>query len=232
MKRVVTLGLAAALLITTVGARLPSLSVYTQSAGRLNSVLNRLERNRRELRSLRASISLEKYNSQIGDTDKYQGVVLYLPAKGRNANVRVDWQSPQRESLAVINGQYTLYQPRKNQAYVGNARSSKNKVGGVFELLNLSSAELRARFDVESLGEERLWGGVGADHLKIVPKSASSYKYAETWIDSSGMIVQTKVVERNDDTTTVRLTNIERNVPIQSNEFNIQLDSNVKRVRG
>jgi hypothetical protein len=89
---------------------------------------------------------MDKFNAQIGENDKRQGVVLYVPAKGRNANVRVDWRSPQ-ETLAVSNGQYTAYQPRKNTAYVGSARSSKGKVGGVFELLNLSGAELRSRFN-------------------------------------------------------------------------------------
>ena len=59
----------------------------------------------------------------------------------------------------------------------------------------------------------------------------SSFKYAEIWIDSAGMPVQTKVVEKNDDSTTMRLTSLERNIKINSSDFNIKFDSNVKVVK-
>lgn len=231
MKRLVTFGLAVAFIITAVGANAPGAKVQAQGAGLVSSILNKIERNRRDLRSLRAVISMDSFNSQIGQSDKRQGMVLYAPAKGRNANVRVDWRSPQ-ETLAVSNGQYTAYQPRKNTAYVGNARSSKNKAGGVFELLSLSGSELKSRFDLSWLGEETLWGGVGTSHLKIVPKGAASYQYAEAWVDGNGMIVQTKIIERNNDATTVRLTNIEKNASISSSDFRLNLPNGVKKIKG
>ncbi|MGI8656695.1 MAG: LolA family protein [Pyrinomonadaceae bacterium] len=231
MKRLVTFGLAVALIITAIGANAPGAKVQAQGAGLVSSILNKIERNRRDLRSLRAGISMDKFNAQIGENDKRQGVVLYVPAKGRNANVRVDWRSPQ-ETLAVSNGQYTAYQPRKKTAYVGSARSSKNKVGGVFELLSLSGAELRSRFNLELLGDETLWGGVGTSHLKIVPKGAASYQYAEAWVDGSGMIVQTKIIERNNDATTVRLTNIEKNARLSDGDFRLELPKDVKKIKG
>ncbi len=232
MKRLVTFGLAVALIITAIGACAPDAKVHAQGAGLVSSVLNSIERNQRSLRSLRAAISMEKFNAQIGETDKQQGIVLYVPAKGRNANVRVDWRSPQRETIAVTNGQYAAYQPRKNTVWVGSARSSKNKVGGVFELLNLSGRELQSRFQVASLGQETLYGGVGTNHLKIVPKSAASYQYAEAWVDGSGMVVQTKIIERNNDATTVRLTNIEKNASISSGDFRLNLPDGVKKIKG
>ncbi len=232
MKRLITFGLAVALIIITIGSGTPNANVHAQGAGLVSSILNSIERNQRDLRSLRAAISMEKYNAQIGENDKYQGVVLYVPAKGRNANVRVDWRSPQRETISVSNGQYVLYQPRKNTAYVGNARSSKNKVGGVFELLNLSGTELRNRFQVAWLGQETLYGGIATNHLKIVPKSASSYQYAEAWVDGNGMVVQTKIIERNNDATTVRLTNIEKNARLSNGDFRLDLPGDVKKIRG
>jgi len=231
MKRLITFGIAVALIITAFGSFTPDANVHAQGAGLVSSILNKIERNRRDLRSLRAGISMDKFNAQIGENDKRQGIVLYVPAKGRNANVRVDWRNPQ-ETIAVSNGQYTAYQPRKNLAYVGNARSSKGKVGGVFELINLSGAELRSKFDVSALGDETLWGGVNTSHLKIVPKSAASYQYAEAWVDGGGMIVQTKIVERNNDATTVRLTNIEKNASISSGDFRLNLPGSVKKVKG
>jgi outer membrane lipoprotein-sorting protein len=65
-----------------------------------------------------------------------------------------------------------------------------------------------------------------------VPKGNASFKYAEIWVDSSGMPVQTKIVEKNDDATTMRLSGVERNLKISSDEFSIKLDPSVKIVKG
>jgi hypothetical protein len=46
------------------------------------------------------------------------------------------------------------------------------------------------------------------------------------------MPVQTKIVEKNDDATTMRLTTMEKNVKISSEEFSVKLDSNVRIVKG
>jgi hypothetical protein len=42
--------------------------------------------------------------------------------------------------------------------------------------------------------------------------------------------VQTKVIEKNDDSTTVRLTNMQRNANIPLEEFFLKLDSSIKIV--
>ena len=46
-----------------------------QSAGLVSSVLNRMERNRQSLKSLKAGLSMEKYNAQLRDKDQYVGLV-------------------------------------------------------------------------------------------------------------------------------------------------------------
>jgi outer membrane lipoprotein-sorting protein len=46
------------------------------------------------------------------------------------------------------------------------------------------------------------------------------------------MPVQTKMVEKNDDSTTVRLTNVERNAPISSDQFKLNPDSGFKIIKG
>ena len=204
-----------------------------QAAGLVSSVLNRMERNRESLRSLKATLSMEKYNAQLRDAERYSGVVLYMPSNGRDAFVRIEWQKPQHEILAVSNGQYTLFRPRLNMAYKGSSKSSRNKAGGVLEMMYMSRQQLEARFQpVQDVREETLWGGVSTIHLKLVPKGNASFKYAEIWVDSSGMPVQTKIVEKNDDATTMRLSGMERNLKISADEFSVKLDSNVKIVKG
>jgi outer membrane lipoprotein-sorting protein len=206
-----------------------------QSAGLVSSVLNRMERNRQSLRSLKASLSMEKYNAQLRDKESYSGWVLYLPATGRDASVRIEWQKPQHEILAVSRGQYTLFRPRLNQAIVGKSGSVKGKAGagGVLEMMYMSKQQLEAKFQpLQDVREETLWGGVSTIHLTLVPKGNASFKYAEIWVDSSGMPVQTKIVEKNDDATTMRLSGMERNLKISPDDFKVDLDSSVKIVKG
>lgn len=232
MKKFAPLGLAVAILIAALGISSPKADA--QGAGFISSIINRMERNRQSLKSLRAKVDMVKYDSRIKDEDKYTGVVLYVPAVGRNANVRVDWQSPQKETLSVKDGQYTLFRPRLNMAYVGRAGQGRGKQSGAFEFLNMSRQQLQTRFEpLQYLGEETLWGGVNTSHIKLVPRGNAGYKYAEVWVDGSGMPVQTKVVERNDDSTTVRLTNMEKNAGISLDMFDLKLDfSKVKKVQG
>ena len=232
MKRFATLGLALAILVAAVAVSSPP-RVEAQSAGLVSALINRMERNKRDLKSLRAGISMEKYDSHLRDSDKRGGVVLYVPGQGRTANVRIDWQYPAVETLAVSNGQYTLFRPRLKMAYQGSAASSRARAGGIFDFLNMSGAQIRTRFEpLQDIYEESLWGGVQTTHIKLVPKGGASYKYAEVWIDGSGMPIQTKVVEKNDDATTVRLMNVERNAGISLDQFKLQLDGSVKIVKG
>ena len=232
MKRLVPLGL---LLAIATGVSIISTPKATngQSAGLVSSVLNRMERNRQSLKSLKASLSMEKYNAQLRDKDQYVGTVLYMPATGRSASVRIEWQRPQHEILAVSNGKYTLFRPRLNVAYQGSSNSKNNKAGGILDMMYMSKQQLEARFQpVQDVREETLWGGVSTIHLTLVPKGSANYKYAEIWVDSSGMPVQTKMVEKNDDTTTMRLSGMERNLKISEGEFSIKLDPSVKIVKG
>ena len=232
MKRLIPAGLVVAFIVSALVFVFPA-STNGQGAGLVSSVLNRLEKNRQTLKTLRAGINVVKYNSQLGVEDKYSGIVIYMPSAGRQAAVRIDWSSPRREVLAVNNNKYTIFRPALNVAYTGDSRRMKdNKANGLMEMMNMSRQQLEARFQpVKDVREETLWGGVSTIHLTLVPKGNAGYKYAEVWIDSAGMPVQTKIVEKNDDSTTVRLTGLEKNQKIDTREFDVKLDSNVKIVK-
>ena len=229
MKRLLPLGLATAFILSAVVLISPT-TAKGQSAGLVSSVLNRLEKNRASLKSLRAGISMQKYNSQLRSNDDYNGVVLYLPGTGRNASVRLEWKSPQHEIIAVQNGAYKLFRPRTNILYTG--KKAPGAANGVMDLVSMNRQQLEAKFQpVQDVREETLWGGVSTIHLTLVPKGAASYKYAEVWIDGSGMPVQTKVVEKNDDSTTMRLTQVEKNVSLSSKDFEVVVGSDVKVIK-
>jgi len=231
MKRFVPLSLVALLLLSVFFA-VPATPANAQSAGLVSSVLSRLEKNRANLKSLRAGINMEKYNSQIGSSDKLTGVVMYIPGAGRNASVRLEWQKPTHEILAVQDGKYTLFKPRLATAYTGTSAKAPKSAGGIMDMMYMSRQQLETKFQpLQDVREETLWGGVSTIHLTLVPKGNAGYKYAEVWIDSSGMPVQSKIVEKNDDVTTMRLVSIEKNPKISTDDFKLKLDSNVKIIK-
>lgn len=232
MKRVITPILAIALLIIALVA-IPLPRTNAQ-AGLVSSLYTRMQRNQQTLKSLSADISMDKYNSQIRESDQFYGTVRYIPVGGKSAFVRLEWTKPQHEILAVANGAYILYRPRLNQAIYGNTSSVKSaKDNDVLALLNMSTTQLKTRFgDLQDVRDETLWGGVATTHFKAVPKGAASYNYIEVWVDASGMPVQTKMVEKNNDSTTVRLTNVAKNQTIDKGIFELKLDSGVKKIKG
>src|SRR5215210_578355 len=146
MKRLFPLSLVFVMLVSAFISTPPA--VNGQSAGLISSVLSRMERNRQSLRSLKASLSMEKYNAQLRDKENFKGWVLYLPSTGRDASVRIEWQQPQHEILAVNKGQYTLFRPRLNQAIVGKSGSVKGKAGagGILEMMYMTRQQLEAKF--------------------------------------------------------------------------------------
>ena len=235
MRKIFSLSLVIGLLLGTLSIH-SSLMASGQIPGLASSILNRMDHAKRSLKTMRANISMVKYNAQLRDEDKYQGIVLYIPgaAGSSSAFLRLEWTQPQHEILAVENGNYSLYRPRLGTVLEGKTGSiKKGKDGDVLALMNMSAAQLRTRFgDFEDMREEILWGGVWTQHFKVTPKAAASYKYIELWIDKEGLPVQTKMVERNDDSTTVRLMNVEKNQNIPMDQFKLKLDGNVKHVKG
>lgn len=232
MKRLFCSGLVIVFLVSAFAVVSPTAN--GQGAGLVSSVLSRMEKNRQTLKSLRAGIHVVKYNSQLGVEDKYSGVVIYLPGSGRQGSVRIDWSSPRKEIIAVNNNRYTIFRPAQGIAYTGDRTkmSEPNKAGSLLDMMNLSRAQLESRFQpVRDVREETLGGGVGTIHLTLVPNGKASYKYAEVWIDSTGMPVQAKIVEKNDDSTTMRLTGLEKNARISTSDFDLKLSSSVKIVK-
>jgi outer membrane lipoprotein-sorting protein len=203
-----------------------------QGPGPLREVLKRMEDHYQKLSSLKASVKMDKFNSQLGEHDVSEGTTIYIPQKGKDALVRVDWSKPLQESLAVVNKVYVLYRPHLKQAIKGNVGSGKVKEDNAFKFLNMSRAQLQANYTVNYIGVENVEGGTATWHLELIPKMASRYKSADLWVDKDGMPIQAKVVENNNDATTVLLSNLQKNITIRTSDIQIQLPKGTKIVDG
>lgn len=206
----------------------------TRASNPLAEILNRMEVNRNAMKTLRSKVTMVKYNAQLKESDTNQGTSIFMPTKGRDALVRIDWTKPVEETLAVVNGKYVFYRPRLKQAIVGNAKDAKGngKANGALSFMNMSKDQLKANYTIKYLGQEKVSGDVPTWRLELTPKKATSFKMAELWVDGNGMPIQAKVVESNNDTTTVLLSDFEKNAKINLSQFEVKLPKDTKIVKG
>lgn len=210
-------------------------AIPTNAQGVLSDILKRMDTNNKGLKSLKSNIKMSKHNAQLDEYDLYEGTVQYLPAPAKEQiKVRIDWAKPVVEHLAVGGGQYILYRPRLEQAIIGKVNDAKGNAsaGGALAFMSMNRAQLKANYDVAYIGEETVNGSVKTWHIQLTPKSPTSYKSADLWVDVNGMPVQAKVIEKNNDSTTIQLTGIERNATVKGDVFAIKPPKNTKIIQG
>lgn len=202
----------------------------TKAQNILPEILKRMDEHQKALKSLKANVVMDKYNPQIDTHDVYEGVSQYVAVSGRDARVRIDWNKPAKETLAYADGQYILYRPRTGDALTGTRQKStgSSSASNAFSFMNMSKDQLRANYSVKYLGKETVSGGADTWHLELTPKTAQSYKLVELWVDGNGMPLQIKVVENNNDTTTILLSNLQKNVTIDGKQFKLDLPKGTK----
>jgi outer membrane lipoprotein-sorting protein len=188
----------------------------------------------KKLSSLQANVTRETFQSQLGETDTATGTIALLPGKGRNFYLRLDWEKPRAENIAVVNGEYTAYNPSIKQAWVGSSGSKtlNDKGGNALQVMSMSREEIKANYTVEYLGQESVSGGIPTWHLKLTPKTKSNYKFVDLWVDGNGMPLQGKITQPNNDTDSILLRNLKKNETIDGSRFVIKLPKGTKIVKG
>lgn len=192
--------------------------------GKLGEILRRMDAHNKALTTLRADVTMGKQNAQLGDEPEITaGTAIYAKRPAKDALVRIDWKKPLEESLSVVDGRYIIYRTKLGVAYTGSAkeRSKDTKGNSALAFMNMSKADLSANYTAVYLGEATLSDSTRTVHLQLTPKTKTSYKSAELWVDVDGMPRQSKIVENNNDTTTVLLTKLQKNPSLKSSDFQI-----------
>lgn len=234
MNRFLKVGLSA----IGLGILISAISVTSVNAqGPLTDIMRRMDLNNKSLQSLTADIRMLKFNAQLNiPDDTYSGTTSYLPkTASRGAYIRIDWEKPVQEKVSVMGDKYELWRLRLNQVVYGNTdKASKGaSAGNALSLFSMSRDQLRANYDVIYIGDETLSSGTPTFHLQMTPKTKANYKMADLWVDQNGMPQQAKILETNNDTTTIQLTNIKKNVTIKAAIFKLEYDpKKVSRIAG
>ena len=220
---------------------LSSISASEASAQNiLGDILRRMDMNNKTLQSLQAGVTMAKHNPQLNVTDTLIGSTSYLPKTAKRVMyVRIDWKTengqPMEESMSVIGDEYELWRKRVNQVIRGKTGTAKNgaAAGGALAFMSMSKDQLRQNYTVQFIAEEQIKSGIQTAHLLLTPKTTGSYKTAELWVDAHGMPLQAKVTEQNNDTTTVLLDNLRKNVTLPGSIFKLEYDQKkVKITKG
>lgn len=202
--------------------------------GKLGEILRRMDAHNKALTTVRADVTMGKQNAQLGDEPEITtGTAIYAKRPGKDALVRIDWKKPLEESLAVVDGRYIIYRTKLGVAYTGSAKekSKDTKGNSALAFMNMSKADLSANYTAVYLGEATLSDGTRTVQLQLTPKNKTSYKSAELWIDVDGMPRQSKIVENNNDTTQVLLTNLKKNPSLKSSDFKVSYPDGTKVVK-
>lgn len=202
--------------------------------GILSEILKRMDMYNKSLQSLQADVTMVKYNSQLGIPDTSVGSTSYLP-KGKKTPmyVRIDWTKPVQEQMAVIGENYELFRPRLNQVIQGKVDKAKNNAaaGGALGFMNMGRDQLKANYNIEFVGEENLKDATHTWHLLLTPKVPTSYKSADLWVDQNGTPRQARITEKNNDTTTVLLENLKKNLTLNASIFKLNYPGNAKKIK-
>lgn len=211
-----------------------AVSALPANAQATNEILKRMDVHYKALTSLQANVSRELFNSQLSVTDPMSGTISLKPGKGRNFAFRLDWSKPTVETITVVNGKYVAYKPSIKQAWTGDQTSKKlsSKGGDALSILSMDREQIKANYDVEYLGQENVTGGFPTWHLKLTPKAKANYKFADLWVDGNGMPIQARVTLLNNDTDTILLSNLKKNVTIPGSVFQVKIPGDVKVDRG
>jgi outer membrane lipoprotein-sorting protein len=213
---------------------LTTFTAVDADAQRVSEVLRRMDERYKKVKTLQADIVMEKFNKQIQDSDTTSGKIKYIP-KSVNGKmyVRIDWLKPVVEHMAVINDEYTIFRPKLKQVYQGKTKDAKNnaKAGSALAFLSMSRRELSDNYDFRDLGDETIAGGAKAVHLELTPKAAANYKIAHLWVDKDGVPLMAKIVEKNDDTTTIYMSGIKMNAPLKGSDFEIKYPKSIEPIR-
>jgi outer membrane lipoprotein-sorting protein len=230
MKTFLRLGFAAVALTLYFGA-FAAIEINAQNP--LPEILKRMDDHYKALKSLKADITRAQYNAQLQETDVSLGKITLIPGKGRNFSLRLDWKKPKEETLSVVNGQYVAYIPNIKRAYTGSSDSKtvNDKGGNVLKIMSMSKEDLKANYNIQFLGQENIIGNVTTWHLKLTPKTATNFKFADLWIDGNGMPVQGKVTRLNNDTDSVALGNLGKNADINGSIFKVTLPKGTEMIK-
>lgn len=199
--------------------------------GKLDEVLASMERAARSIKTIEADMRQEKRDMQIGGREVYSGRIYFLHDKQCD-KVRINYDIPQGQVVAVLCNDIILYQPRINQEIITTrqAQASKNQEFSFIATPYKSVPELKSQYNIVYVGDEQV-GTSSTAKLELTPKAKSSVQKLTLWVDQSSWLpIKYQVVEKNNNVTTFVLSSMSKNGKLSADKFKVTVAPGTKVV--
>ncbi len=189
----------------------------------LQRVYRQMEAAGKNFRTFTAKISEKKYTAILKEFGATETGEFYLArAKDGSTMMRRDISSPGRTILTIKGGVATVYQPAIKQAQVANLGKNKDKAEFLALGIGQPPAELQKTFDISYQGAESV-AGAPCSILVLKPKDARTaafYSSITMWVKkASGIPIQYKLQEPNNDYLLVTFSDEKLNVNVPESKF-------------
>jgi outer membrane lipoprotein-sorting protein len=211
MKRV----LFSSLTIAAVAAALiPS---NTRAAnGNVDAILEKMQNAGRNVRTLTAALRQETRSDLGGKPATSGGKLMFSHGGKTNDNLRIDYDKPEGQIVAVVGDEIYLVQKVIKQVTITSrkAQASKNQEFAFLATPYESAASLRARYDIVYGGDEQV-DGAATSKLVLTPKQSTSIQNWSVWVNQNSWLpVKYQVLEANGSRSIFTLSNIQINAKL------------------
>jgi outer membrane lipoprotein-sorting protein len=206
-------------------------SPQARSSVSLERVLNELDTQAREFRSLAADVERTKVTVVVDDKSTESGTI-----EVRGDKMKLDLKVPDTRTILKTGDQLYIFNPKLNRVEEYNLGKYK-ALTDQYLLLGFGTAghELKKSYLIDVRGEP-LIDGKKTVELELTPKSQAARNQIskiDIWIDESTWLsVQQQFFETgSDDYFIVKYSNIVKNAPIGENDFKPHWPKNVERIK-
>lgn len=194
----------------------------------LSGILTKMDSARRNLKSLKATLTQKQTNIQIGTVDTDQGTLIYKPKGDGKGMLRIDYSQPDVRVVSIIGEDFVFYQPRINQILKTKlAKAAQGGTGSYVKLIALDSSvkSLMKEYRIEYVNDETI-GGQPAAHLCLTPLKGNSLISIDLYVNQQNWLpVQYKFTDRNGDYSVVNLNHLQINLNLTDDSFIVRYPS-------
>jgi outer membrane lipoprotein-sorting protein len=198
-------------------------------------LLDRMAQAYRSLETVEARFTQVKSYPQLQLTDPPEIGRLYADlGDAEEPKIRVEIEEPERRIVTVKEGRYLLYQPAIKQAIEGKVINGDSGGTGFASYFLGDLSRAQRDYNVSFLGDEVV-DERSTKHLRLTLKQGSQayYRRIELWISTQlWMPVRQELVEPNQSVVRIQFDDIRLNMPLDQDIFEINLPSDVERIRG
>ncbi len=219
---------------TMVVGCLLSAAAWAQIVGEspeLEHVLAQMDLAAKNFRTTEASVVWDQYQKVINETETQKGKV-YFRREGGEIQMAADFVEPDKKYVIYSGGKVQVYQPKIDQVNEYDPGKNRSDVESFLVLgFGGGGRDLFKSYVLRLVATETV-GGIAADKLELIPKSArlrNNIARILLWIDpAKGVSVQQQFFEPSGDYRLAKYSEIQINQKLPENAFKLKTTGKTK----